>query len=347
LCLGQPDSVGLWLFFKGELVALKKIIASGNRASGRLHIGHLKLLEFWASLQDEYECFYFIADLHALTTEYQDTAMVAEYSRDIFIDWLSIGLDPEKSHLFVQSQIPAHSELYVLFSMFSQLGRLYRVPTYKERLREDETHSLITLGFLGYPVLQAADILMYRAHAVPVGLDQVSHVELTRDVARGFNRLYGKVFPEPKALLNEAPNLPGTDGRKMSKSYNNCIYMSDGPDVLRKKIATMFSNPERKRRSDPGDADKCNVYEFHKSYTDAETNARIKAECADASIGCVDCKRILLENLIEALSGPQEIRKRIEGDPGYLDYVLRKGREAANAAAEATMREVRNAVGLW
>ncbi|MBN2208696.1 MAG: tryptophan--tRNA ligase [Candidatus Coatesbacteria bacterium] len=326
---------------------MKKIIASGNRASGRLHIGHLKLLQFWASLQDEYECFYFIADLHALTTEYQDTRLVAEYSREIFIDWLSIGLDPERSHLFVQSQIAEHSELYVLFSMFSQLGRLYRVPTYKERLHEDETHSLITLGFLGYPVLQAADILLYRAHAVPVGLDQVSHVELTREVARGFNRFYGDVFPEPKVLLNEAPNLPGTDGRKMSKSYNNCIYMSDGPDVLRKKIATMFSNPERERRADPGDAEKCNVYHLHKCFTQAATNARIKAECADASIGCVECKKMLTENVIAALSGPQEVRKRVERDPGYLDAALLKGREAAGAAAAATMREVRKAVGLW
>ena len=326
---------------------VKKIIASGNRASGRLHIGHLKLLEYWVSLQDEYECFYFIADLQALTTEYQDTRMVAEYSREIFIDWLSVGLDPKKSRLFVQSQIPAHSELYVLFSMFSSLGRLYRVPTYKERLREDATHSLVTLGFLGYPVLQAADILMYRADAVPVGLDQVSHVELTREVARHFNRLYGEVFPVPKTLLNKAPNLPGTDGRKMSKSYDNCIYLSDEADVIRKKIATMFSNPERKRRSDPGDAEKCNVYEFHKSFTDQETLTRIKGECADASIGCVDCKKILAENMIEALRKPREVRKRIEREPAYLDEVLRTGREEATAAAEATIREVRKAVGLW
>jgi len=285
---------------------VKKIIASGNRASGRLHIGHLKLLEYWAALQDEYECFYFVADLHALTTEYQDTRMVAEYSRDIFIDWLSVGLDPEKSHLFVQSQIPAHSELYVIFSMFSNLGRLYRVPTYKERLREDPTHSLVTLGFLGYPVLQAADILLYRADAVPVGLDQASHLELTREVARHFT-----------------------------------------PDVIRKKIGTMFSNPERKRRSDPGDAEKCNVYEFHKSFTDPATLSRIKGECADASIGCVECKRILTENVIEALQGPQQVRMRIEREPAYLDDVLRRGREEATAAAEATMRRVREAVGLW
>jgi len=326
---------------------VKKIIASGNRASGRLHIGHLKLLEYWAALQDEYECFYFVADLHALTTEYQDTRMVAEYSRDIFIDWLSVGLDPEKSHLFVQSQIPAHSELYVIFSMFSNLGRLYRVPTYKERLREDPTHSLVTLGFLGYPVLQAADILLYRADAVPVGLDQASHLELTREVARHFNRLYGEVFPLPKTILNKAPSLPGTDGRKMSKSYNNCIYISDSPDVIRKKIGTMFSNPERKRRSDPGDAEKCNVYEFHKSFTDPATLSRIKGECADASIGCVECKRILTENVIEALQGPQQLRMRIEREPAYLDDVLRRGREEATAAAEATMRRVREAVGLW
>ncbi|MCD6327791.1 tryptophan--tRNA ligase [bacterium] len=326
---------------------MKKIIASGNRASGRLHIGHLKLLEHWASLQDEYDCYFFIADLHALTTEYQDTGKVAEYSRDIFIDWLSVGLDPKKSHLFVQSHVPAHSELFVLFSMFTKLGRLYRVPTYKERLREDETHSLVTLGFLGYPVLQAADILMYRANYVPVGLDQVSHVELTREVARDFNRLYGDVFPVPDVLLNKTPNLPGTDGRKMSKSYGNCIYISDGPDTLRKKIATMFSNPERKRRSDPGDAEKCNVYAFHKAFTDDETLARIKAKCKDASIGCVECKRILLENLVEALSGPQEMRRRIEGDPGYLDDVLRKGREGASAAADMTMSNVRKALGLW
>lgn len=325
---------------------MKKIIASGNRASGRLHIGHLKLLEFWASLQDDFECYYFIADLHALTTEYQDTHLVAEYSREILIDWLSVGLDPERSHLFVQSHVPAHSELFVLFSMFSQLGRLYRMPTYKERLREDETHSLVTLGFLGYPVLQAADILMYKANYVPVGLDQVSHVELTRETARNFNRFYGNVFPVPEVLHPEIRDLPGTDGRKMSKSYNNCIYISDGPDELRKKIGTMFSNPERKRRSDPGDAEKCNVYEFHRAFTDAETRARIKAECADASIGCVECKRILLDNLIEALSKPRERRLRIESEPDYLDEVMRKGGEEAKAAADATMRDVRKAVGL-
>lgn len=325
---------------------MKKTIASGNRASGRLHLGHFQLLKYWVTLQDEYDCYYFVADLHALTTMYQDTREVAEYSRDILIDWLSVGLDPERSTLFVQSQVPAHSELFVLFSMFSQLGRLYRLPTYKERLREDETHSLVTLGFLGYPALQAADILIYRAHAVPVGLDQASHVELTREVARGFNRLYGNVFPVPTTLHPKVANLSGTDGRKMSKSYDNCIYISDGPDALQKKIGTMFSNPERKRRSDPGDAEKCNVYEFHKCFTDAETVVRIKAECADASIGCVDCKRILLENMIEALSGPREKRKRLEADHAYLDEVLRKGRERACIAADATMREVKKAVGL-
>jgi len=326
---------------------LREVVASGGRPTGRLHIGHLMLLEYWASLQERYECFFFIADLHALTTEYMDTSRVREYTRETLIDWLSVGLDPAKSHLFLQSQVPAHSELFVLFSMFSNLSRLYRVPTYKERVSEDKRRSLLTLGFLAYPVLQAADILIYRANYVPVGQDQVPHVELTRETARAFNRMYGEVFPVPNVLLAKFPLVPGTDGRKMSNSYNNCIYISDEPGAVREKIATMFSNPQRARRSDPGDAEKCNVYALHKAFTDVETNRRIKRECAEAAIGCVECKRILVENVNERLSGPREIRKRVSRDDSYLDGVLEEGRRSASAVALETLERVRRAVGLW
>ena len=250
----------------------KKRILSGMRPTGPLHLGNLLgALSNWVRIQEEYDCFFFIADWHALTSDYENTALIERYRKEIMIDWLSTGLTPEKSTLFVQSEIKEHAELYLILGMITPVSWLERNPTYKEQITQISNKDLSNFGFLGYPILQAADIIMYKPYGVPVGVDQAPHVEITREIARRFNFLYGNIFPEPEAMLTQTPKILGFDRRKMSKSYNNAIYLSDTPDQIGAKVAQMITDPQRARKSDPGDPDVCNVFSFHKVFTDVET----------------------------------------------------------------------------
>ena len=317
------------------------------RPTGKLHLGNLVgALQNWIKLQDEYESFHFVADWHMLTTDYADPSEVRENTLQMVTDWLAAGLDPNKATFFVQSRLPEHAELHLLFSMVTPLGWLERVPTYKEQLENITDRDIHTYGFLGYPLLQAADILMYKANAVPVGEDQVPHVELTREVARRFNQFYGPVFPEPQALLTPSPRLPGTDGRKMSKSYNNAIFLTDPPDVVGKKLAPMITDPARKRRTDPGNPDVCPVFDLHKIFSKQETIGRVNRECRTAEIGCLDCKKLLAGHVNETLAPIQERRRPYEQNPQRVWDVLEEGTSKARKVAQATMAEVRAAVKL-
>jgi tryptophanyl-tRNA synthetase len=325
----------------------KKRIVSGMRPTGRMHLGHLHgALYNWKGLQENYECFYFIADWHALTSEYSDTKIIKESTLDIIIDWISIGLDPDVATFFIQSQIKEHAELHVIFSMITPLAWLERNPTYKEQLQELTQKDLYTYGFLGYPVLQAADILMYKANGVPVGEDQAPHVEMTREIARRFNHLYGKIFPEPDVLLTPTSKLLGIDRRKMSKSYNNAIFLSDPGDEVEKKVAQMITDPQRARRTDPGNPDVCNVFSFHEIYTPDDIVEQIDRDCRTAALGCVDCKKILADDLNKALDPIREKRKALEADLDKVKDIMDKGNEKARSIARETMMEVREAVGL-
>ena len=317
------------------------------RPTGKLHLGNLVgALENWVKLQDQYESYHFVADWHMLTTDYADTSELQANIREMVTDWLAAGLDPQKATLFVQSRLPEHAELHLLFSMVTPLGWLERVPSYKEQLENIKDRDLTTYGFLGYPVLQAADILMYKANAVPVGEDQVAHVELTREISRRFNSFYGLVFPEPNALLTPTPRLPGTDGKKMSKSYNNAIFLSDPPQIVDQKLATMITDPARKRRTDPGNPDICPVFDLHKVYSDQAVIDRVNRECRTAEIGCLDCKKLVSNRINERLAPIQERRKRYEEHPQLVWDVLEEGTERARKVAQATMAEVRAAVKL-
>ncbi len=326
----------------------KERVLSGMRPSGGLHLGnYLGALRNWVSLQDTYACFYFIADLHALTTDYNDTKDLPDLITEMAIDWLAAGLDPEKSVLFVQSRIPEHSELHLLFSMITPVSWLERVPSYKEQQQELSHLDLSTYGFLGYPLLQTADIVVYKANWVPVGIDQVSHIELAREVVRRFNHLYGvEVFPEPQPLLTEVPKLPGTDGRKMSKSYQNAIYLSDEGEVLRKKVLSMFTDPARKRRQDPGNPDVCPVFHSHKIFSSKEEVDMVNRECRRAGIGCVDCKGILYENLVRFLAPIHERRHALLERRGEVREILEEGSAKAKKAAQETLAEAKAAMHL-
>ena len=326
---------------------MKKRIVSGMRPTGKMHLGHLHgALENWKRLQNEYECFYFIADWHALTSEYADTGVVKDSIFDIIIDWISIGLDPDASTFFIQSHIPEHAELHLAFSMITPLPWLERNPTYKEQLKELNQKDLYTYGFLGYPVLQAADILMYKAYAVPVGEDQAPHVELTREIARRFNNLYKVVFPEPATLLAPMSKLLGIDRRKMSKSYNNAIYLTDSDSVILSKTGQMITDPQRARRTDPGNPDVCNVFSFHEIYTHGETVEQIDQDCRTARIGCVECKKLMAENLCKALAPIREKRNELESDIEKVKDIIEHGNERAKSIAIKTMSEVKEAVGI-
>jgi tryptophanyl-tRNA synthetase len=317
------------------------------RPTGKLHLGNLVgALQNWIELQDEYQSYHFVADWHMLTTDYADPSEVHENTLQMVTDWLAAGLDPNKATFFVQSRLPEHAELHLLFSMVTPLSWLERVPTYKEQLENITDRDIHTYGFLGYPLLQAADILMYKADAVPVGEDQVPHVELTREVARRFNQFYGPVFPEPQALLTPSPRLPGTDGRKMSKSYNNAIFLTDAPDVVAKKLATMITDPARKRRTDPGNPDVCPVFDLHKIFSKQETINRVNRQCRTAEIGCLDCKKLLAGHVNETLAPIQERRRPYEQNPQRVWDVLEEGTGKAGKVAQATMVEVRAAVKL-
>ena len=317
------------------------------RPTGKLHLGHLHgALLNWKKLQKEFECFYFIADWHALTSEYANTEIIRNSINDIVIDWLSVGLDPEVCTFFIQSHIKEHSELYLIFSMITPLPWLERNPTYKEQLNELSQKNLSTYGFLGYPVLQAADILMYKANGVPVGEDQAPHVELTREIARRFNHLYGSVFPEPDVLLTPTSKILGIDRRKMSKSYNNDISLSDTDEDIDKKVSQMITDPQRARKTDPGDPAVCNVFSFHEIYTDSETVGKINKECRTAVIGCVDCKKIMAANLKKGLGPVREKRKELESNIGKVKEIIEEGNKRARAIAAETMEQVREAVKI-
>jgi len=325
----------------------KKRILSGMRPTGPLHLGNLHgALNNWVGMQDEYDCFFFIADWHALTSDYENPGAITGYVNEMMIDWLSAGLDPEKSTLFVQSLVPEHAELFLFLSMITPVPWLERNPTYKDQIVQIENKDLSTFGFLGYPVLQAADIIMYKANGVPVGIDQVPHVEITREIARRFNFLYGDVFPEPEAILTQTSKILGLDRRKMSKSYNNAIYLSDTPDEIAKKVSQMITDPQRMRRSDPGNPDVCNVFEFHKIYSGTETCETIDPQCRNAEIGCVECKKIMAKNLISAMAPLHERRAHFKAKPEQVKEIIALGSQKARAVAKETMAQVRAAIKI-
>lgn len=323
----------------------KQVIFSGMQVTGPLHLGNLEgALRNWVGLQDQYEFYAGIVDLHSLTTAYRETEELLGYVREAAIDYLAAGLDPERTAIVVQSRVPAHCELHVLLSMVTPVGWLERVPTYKEK--RDQLHiANPSYGLLGYPVLMAADILVYRAHAVPVGRDQVPHLELTREIARRFNQLYGEIFPEPQALLTEFAVLPGLDGRKMSKSYGNCIYLSDPPKEVRQKVRGMFTDPSKARKSDPGHPDECPVYAYHVAYS-PEDAPQVKVDCEGGKLGCVEHKTRLAGALVEVLSPHWERRAELAADPDRVHAVLADGAERARAKTSETMEIVRRAMRL-
>ena len=324
---------------------MKQRVVSGMRPSGRLHIGHYHgVLENWVKMQDSYDCFFFVADWHSLTTEYADTSGIAQSIRDMVLDWVAFGLDPEKCVIFRQSLVPHHSELNLILSMITPVSWLERNPTYKEMLDNIEQRDLTTFGFLGYPVLMAADIILYKATRVPVGQDQLPHLEITREIARRFNHLYGAVFPEPEAILTETPKLPGLDGRKMSKSYNNSIYLSDNAETTAKMVMSMVTDTNRVRRADPGDPDVCVAFNLHRLYVPQEKLDEIVPACRGAQIGCVDCKKILAGCINERLAPFRARREELASHPGFVDELLREGSRKASLISDAVMTEVRTAL---
>ena len=328
----------------------RKRVLSGMRSTGKLHLGnYVGALDNWVRMQAAYECFFMVADWHALTTDYADTSRIKGNSLEVVLDWLAAGLDPERSVIFIQSHVPAHAELHLLFSMITPLGWVERVPTYKEQRDNIQDKDLGTYGFLGYPVLQSADILIYKADVVPVGEDQVAHVELTREIARRFNGFYGvkeQIFPEPQSLLTIAPKLPGTDGRKMSKSYGNTIMLTDAEPVVRQKLKTMVTDPARVRRTDPGNPDVCPVGDLHKIFSSKETMAKVNEGCRSAGIGCIECKSWAADALVQLLNPMQERRKKFEENPRLAWDILEAGTERARKSAGDTMDEVRSAMGM-
>ncbi|QNI35176.1 tryptophan--tRNA ligase [Alloacidobacterium dinghuense] len=329
-----------------------KRVLSGMRPTGKLHLGnYMGALHNWVRLQHEYECYFFIADWHALTTDYADTSQIRPNTREVILDFLGAGLDPAHSVLFVQSDIKQHAELHLLFSMITPLGWLERVPTYKEQQENITGKDLSTYGFLGYPLLQSADILIYQPDFVPVGQDQVAHVELTREVARRFNQFYpgaqgSEILPEPQVLLTPSPKLPGTDGRKMSKSYGNTILLTDPEPVVRQKLKPMVTDPARVRRTDPGNPDVCPVGDLHKVFSSQETLAKVYDGCTTASIGCIECKGWVADSVVKVLQPIQERRAGYEANPKKVDEILEDGKQRATTRAEQTMVEVRSAVGI-
>jgi len=324
------------------MVNEKKRVVSGMRTTGKLHLGHFHgVLTNWLEFQEQYDCFFFAADWHALTSEFQHPEIVGESIQDLFLDWLSVGIDPDKVTFFIQSKIKEHAELHLLLSMITPLSWLLRNPTFKDSQNENKNDDLATYGFLGYPVLQAADIIIYRSHLVPIGVDQLPHVELTREITRRFNYLYGDTFPVPKPILAEVPKLMGLDGRKMSKSYNNAIYLADDEETIRKKVSQMVTDIQRARLKDPGDPEVCNLFPLHPLYSSAEELDRIRRECPRAEIGCVECKKILMQNLLVKLAPVREKRRYYEDNPSLLREIIENGNSRARKIASATMEQVR------
>lgn len=326
---------------------MKNRVVTGYRPTGRLHLGHYHgNLKNMVALQNEYDCYFFIADWHALTTDYRDTSMLGKYTSEMLLDWLAAGLDAEKCTIYRQSDIRSIPELVLYFGMILSLGELERCPTYKEQLRELDSRVVNTYGFLGYPVLMAADILIVGAERVPVGEDQVPHLELTREIARRFNSLYGEIFPEPQPILSRAPRIPGTDGRKMSKSYGNYIQLDEGPDEIIKKVNKMITDPARMRRDDKGHPEVCSVFQLHGAYLSREEMAKIDSACREAGIGCTECKKMLGENISENLAGFREERARLMKKPEIVEEILRKGSEKVNGIASECLQSARDAVKI-
>ena len=325
----------------------KGIILSGMRPTGALHLGnYFGALENWIKLQDDYQCYYFVADWHALTTGYEDTSEYKDNITNILIDWLSCGLDPNKSTLFIQSSIQEHAELHLLFSMNVPLSWLYRCPTYKDQLNQMKEKNITTYGFLGYPCLQASDILIYKAGFVPVGEDQVSHVEITREIARRFNSIYNcEIFPEPQPLLTKSKVLPGLDGRKMSKSYHNTIALSDSPDTIHTKVMSMITDPERIRKTDPGHPEVCSVFAYHKLFSTDEVEG-IEQDCRKGEIGCVACKKKLSLNVAKGMLPIYERRQEWLKRLDTVRDIVREGNNKAREQAQKTMRQVRAAMKI-
>jgi tryptophanyl-tRNA synthetase len=325
----------------------RPIVVSGMRPTGRLHLGHLNgALSNWVKLQEENDCFFFSADWHALTTNYQQTETLKQMEREMFVDFIAAGIDPQRSTLFMQSQVKEHAELYLLLGMITPLGWLERCPSYKETRENLTDRDLALYGFLGYPVLMTADIIMYKATRVPVGADQVAHLELSREIVRKFNSHYGPVFPEPQPLLTEAAKVVGTDGRKMSKSYGNSIDLGEPADSTTKKIMGAVTDPARKRRQDPGNPDVCGIFYLHKIYSTPETIGWVDRECRVAGIGCVDCKRKLLERLLPEQEKMRERREKLLARPQEVEELVELGNSKARAVAQRTMEDVRAAMKL-
>jgi len=392
-------------------------VLSGMRPTGRLHLGHYHgVLKNWLTLQHDYECFFFVADWHALTTHYEDPTLIPTSTHELVIDWLAAGIDPTKATVFIQSQVPEHAELHLLLSMITPLGWLERVPTYKDQQERLKERDLATYGFLGYPLLQSADILVYKAGQVPVGEDQVAHVELTREVARRFNHLYGRepgfeekaeeakhkmgkknaklfdtlkrryqeqgdqealqvarellegqgnitladrerlfgylegsgrvILPEPQSLLTKASRMPGLDGQKMSKSYNNTISLRDTPDQVEKSLRTMPTDPARVRRTDPGDPDKCPVWQFHQVYSNDQVRDWVQQGCRSAGIGCLECKQPVIDGVLAELAPMRQRAEEYEAQPDLVRNVIREGCQRARDVARETLTEVRQAMSL-
>jgi len=327
-------------------MSTKGRILSGMRPTGRLHLGHQSVLDNWVRLQDQYHCFFMVANWHALTTGWEESKLVRQNTVEMVADWLAAGLDPEKSAIFRQSDILEHAELHLFFSMVTPLSWLERVPTYKDQLQKlgEMGKDINTYGFLGYPLLQAADILVYKANAVPVGEDQLPHIELTREVARRFNHLFKPVFPEPQGIVNkETAVLPGVDGAKMSKSYHNYISIGADPEEIKKNVNMMVTDPARIRKTDPGNPEVCVVHKFHRVYNQAMLEG-IESECRAGAIGCVACKKKLAGTLAEVLGPVRERRQQVMAQKGYIEEILREGAGRARKVAGETMAEVREAV---
>jgi tryptophanyl-tRNA synthetase len=324
----------------------QKTILSGMRPTGKLHLGnYVGVLSNWVKLQDEYECFFEVADWHVLTTGYEDTSDILKDGIEVVTDWLAAGIDPGKSVVFVQSDIKEHAELHLLLSMLVSVARLERNPTVKEQVRDLGLGENVTYGHLGYPVLQAADIIVYKAHAVPVGEDQLPHLEITREIARRFNTIYGEVFPIPEPLLTRFPRLPGLDGKRMSKSVGNVILLSDGPEVIGKKVMTAVTDPAKIRMGDPGHPEICNVFAYHRRFN-AEAEKDIESRCKSGELGCVECKKVCGEAIADYLAPIRERRKELEMNEKAIIEILDEGARKARARAEATMDEVRRAMGF-
>lgn len=326
---------------------MQNIILSGIQSSGKLHLGNLfGAVLNWVNLQNEYKCYYFIADLHSLTGSLGKYKNIKEYRKNIILNLLAFGIDPEKSVLFIQSQVPEHTQLHLILSMLTPLPWLERNPTYKDKILELKNKDLNNYGFLGYPVLQAADIILYKANKVPVGEDQLPHLELAREIVRRFNNNFGEVFPEPQPLLTRVPKIPGLDGRKMSKSFNNAIYLDDEEETVNKKVMQLITDPQRIHLKDKGHPDICNSFMLHKAFSSDEEMQDLRNQCESASIGCVQCKKNLAQKINSYLAPHHEKREELKKNMSYVEDVIAEGNKLAKEKAQTTIREVYQKVGL-